>query len=137
MLLVIVLSWQLLCQFLCSFFAFLVSISYSQNLLSLRNFCVWLVNLFQKSGFWSLLCGFSWKMGYFDFSYSVGSLPFLYIKIRVLGQVHHLSLLICYLYLFICFRVININSLKFEKADTTYIITIFLFISSYWGFTKF
>ena len=70
-------------------------------------------------------------MGYFDFSYSVGSLPFLYIKIRVLGQVHHLSLLICYLYLFICFRVININSLKFEKGDNIYIITIFLSCTEY------
>ena len=34
----------------------------------------------------------------FDFNYSFGSLPYLYIPFRLLDQVYHFSLLICYPY---------------------------------------
>ena len=36
----------------------------------------------------------------FDFNYSFGSLPYLYIPFRLLDQVYHFSLLICYPYPF-------------------------------------
>ena len=36
----------------------------------------------------------------FDFNYSFGSLPYLYIPFRLLDQVYHFSLLICYPYSF-------------------------------------
>ena len=56
------------------------------------------VKLFQKSGFWSLICGFPWVL-WFHSLYREFSLSYK-IRFRLLGQVYHFSLLICYSYLY-------------------------------------
>ena len=69
-----------------------------------QNCCVCFVKLFQKSGFWSLLCEFPWKKKgrvlWFKSFFSEFTL-FYTIRIRLLCQGYHFSLLICYSYLFI------------------------------------
>ena len=52
---------------------------------------------YQFTGLWN----FMKKGEYFDFNYLLGSLPCLYTRIRLLGQVYHFSQLICYPYSFI------------------------------------
>ena len=57
------------------------------------------VKLFQKSGFWSLLYKFPQKRENGLISITLlGVYPVLYITMRLLGQVYHFSLLICYPY---------------------------------------
>ena len=57
------------------------------------------VKLFQKSGFWSLLYKFPQKRENGLISITLlGVYHVLYITIRLLGQVYHFSLLICYPY---------------------------------------
>ena len=89
----------MLCLFLCSFFAFFVSSPFNQVLLVHRNCCTCFVKLFQKSGFWSLLCGCpSKKEECSDFNHSSGSYPILYITFTFPGKGFHFKLLVCYSY---------------------------------------
>ena len=62
-LLFVIFSWLVhdSCYVYCSFFASFVSGSFNLALPGRKNFCICFVKLFQKSGFWSLLCEFPWK----------------------------------------------------------------------------
>ena len=89
------------CVFLCFFFAFFVSAPFNQVLLVRRNCCVCFLNFFSKVRLLITTLWITFKKGEcFHFSHSLGSLPYLYIKIRFICQVQHFSLLTCYPYFF-------------------------------------
>ena len=99
LLLLFVLSWLIHDSCCVSFLVcFLLCLwSFNQALLVCKNHCFCFVKLFQKSGFWPLLCGFPWKRESALISITLqGVNPVLYITFRLLCQIYNFSLLICY-----------------------------------------
>ena len=91
---------QLLRLFHCSIFAFFVSGIIDQALLVHRNLCLFCKTI-SKVRFLIFTLWISLKKGEcFDLNLSLGSLPYFYITIRLLGQVYHFYLLNCYPYSF-------------------------------------
>ena len=88
-------QWFLL-LFLCSFLALFVSFPSYQALLVHRNCCSCCLKLFQRSRFWSLLCGFPRKRETVLILITLQQVhPISYITIGFLGQLYPLGLLIC------------------------------------------
>ena len=94
---------SLLCLFHYSFFPFFVSCTFKLGLTSAWKLLCLFCKTIPKLRFLITTLWISLKKGErLDFNHPLGNLPLFYtIRIRLLGQVYHFSLLLCYPYSFL------------------------------------